>query len=573
MNPVLRDDATRQRPAIDAGSNVVFRIGVFSRNLPLDLAGYSGFVLRVMASAEIDAELVSAEPVLVEPLISRADWESKTAWHLVAHFSQAQTNFQLNTARAKLWCVLSAIDPDGGNVTLGKGDFWMVRDNSAPGAIIPGKRYLTDEDTGLLSPDVSAEAVARAAADSVLQDNIAAEAASRAAAVTAAQTAAAADATAKANAAVASAIQRSNHTGTQPISTVAGLQAALDGLASGQSDAQAAIDAINALLASDDSTLDELQEIVDFIKLNRADLDALSIDAIAGLRDALDDLDASVSAEAVARAAADSVLQDNIAAEAASRAAAVTAAQTAAAADATAKANAAVASAIQRSNHTGTQPISTVAGLQATLDAKAATADLGTAATRDVGTAEGDVPVYDASGNIAQQIRAVNAVVLCSDRVNSIVSSGGFTIESINHLSNGYGFAVHSGQYLENLYIEWDTSVNVDIGIGSGDDRGWRQLPIIESVSFWNAASLFYSTSETDLIKFRGTNYFLIDGEYLPPSEHVEKLLSCILYGLEAETPWFPSNGVFECYSGFTAASLATRDALTDTYGWTIISG
>ncbi|MEP3387060.1 MAG: hypothetical protein ABJO02_02675, partial [Reichenbachiella sp.] len=49
------------------------------------------------------------------------------------------------------------------------------------------------------------------------------------------------------------------------------------------------IDNINTLLASDDTTLDELQEVVDFIKQNKADLDALGIANIAGLQAALDE--------------------------------------------------------------------------------------------------------------------------------------------------------------------------------------------------------------------------------------------------------------------------------------------
>ena len=48
------------------------------------------------------------------------------------------------------------------------------------------------------------------------------------------------------------------------------------------------IDDINTLLASDDTTLDELQEVVDFIKANKSTLDNLSISNIAGLQDALD---------------------------------------------------------------------------------------------------------------------------------------------------------------------------------------------------------------------------------------------------------------------------------------------
>ncbi|MDK2050588.1 pyocin knob domain-containing protein [Aliarcobacter butzleri] len=47
------------------------------------------------------------------------------------------------------------------------------------------------------------------------------------------------------------------------------------------------IDAINEILSSDDTTLDELQEIVNFIKQNKSTLDSLTIDNIAGLPSAL----------------------------------------------------------------------------------------------------------------------------------------------------------------------------------------------------------------------------------------------------------------------------------------------
>lgn len=48
------------------------------------------------------------------------------------------------------------------------------------------------------------------------------------------------------------------------------------------------IDSLNTLVASDDTTLDELQEIVDYIKVNRNELENLSVGAIAGLQTALD---------------------------------------------------------------------------------------------------------------------------------------------------------------------------------------------------------------------------------------------------------------------------------------------
>ncbi len=47
------------------------------------------------------------------------------------------------------------------------------------------------------------------------------------------------------------------------------------------------IDNINTILTSDDTTLDEIQELVNYIKQNRSDLDALGISNIAGLVDAL----------------------------------------------------------------------------------------------------------------------------------------------------------------------------------------------------------------------------------------------------------------------------------------------
>ncbi len=48
------------------------------------------------------------------------------------------------------------------------------------------------------------------------------------------------------------------------------------------------IDQLTALVSSDDTTLDEIQEIVDFIKQNKDTLDSLAINNIAGLQAALD---------------------------------------------------------------------------------------------------------------------------------------------------------------------------------------------------------------------------------------------------------------------------------------------
>lgn len=65
------------------------------------------------------------------------------------------------------------------------------------------------------------------------------------------------------------------------------------------------IDQINTLLASDDVSLNEIQELVDYIKDNRGDIDSLGIAGVAGLQAALD-------AEAVARQAGDDLIQKRL---------------------------------------------------------------------------------------------------------------------------------------------------------------------------------------------------------------------------------------------------------------------
>lgn len=101
---------------------------------------------------------------------------------------------------------------------------------------------------------------------------------------------------------------RANHTGTQPINSVSGLQGELNAkvavtdivndltttvatvpLSAAQGKVlKDLIDNINTVLASDEATLDTLQEIVDYIELNRDSLENLTIASIAGLQTALD---------------------------------------------------------------------------------------------------------------------------------------------------------------------------------------------------------------------------------------------------------------------------------------------
>jgi hypothetical protein len=106
------------------------------------------------------------------------------------------------------------------------------------------------------------------------------------------------------------------------------------------------IDQINQLLQSDDTTLDNLQEIVDFVKLNRAELNALGIDNIAGLRTALDGkqpISSILTGTTASFTSASKDKLDTIATQATK--------------------NETDTFLLNRANHTGTQPASTITGL------------------------------------------------------------------------------------------------------------------------------------------------------------------------------------------------------------------
>lgn len=120
------------------------------------------------------------------------------------------------------------------------------------------------------------------------------------------------------------------------------------------------IDSINTLLDSDDTSLDELQEIVDFIKENRETLESLQINNISGLQQALDDKVDKVAGMGLSEesfTSAEKTKLDNIEAEATK--------------------NASDADLRDRSTHTGTQTLSSIS--DAGSAAAAETTDFATA--------------------------------------------------------------------------------------------------------------------------------------------------------------------------------------------------
>jgi len=280
-----------------------------------------------------------------------------------------------------------------------------VEVSAAPVTSVAGRTgaiSLTSSDVGLGNVNNTSDAskpvsTAQAAADSAVAS------------------AAANDATTKADAAKAYAIQRANHTGTQAISTVSGLQTALDSKQG--SGSYATLDGggkVPATLLP--SYVDDVIEAASLSYLNAnvtgetgkiyVTLDNnktfrwsgsayVEISASPGSTDAVTEGSVNLYFTNSRASAAAPVQQvagktgnvsitksdvglgnvDNTSDASkpvsTAQAAADSAVASSASTDATTKADAAKAYAIQRANHTGTQAISTVTGLQTALDAKA----------------------------------------------------------------------------------------------------------------------------------------------------------------------------------------------------------
>lgn len=267
----------------------------------------------------------------------------------------SKTITQLPAAAAAASGAVVAADNAAGTLTekVTLGQIATLASGSAPVQSVAGKTgtvVLAKADVGLSNVDNTSDAskpvsTAQAAADSAVAS------------------AAAADATTKANAAQAAAVQRANHTGTQAISTVSGLQAALDAKAT-PADVSAAV---SALVNAAPSALDTLGELATALGSDPNFATTVTNALAAKAPTASPTFTGTVSGVTKAMVGLGNVDNTSDANKPVStaQAAADSAVASAASADATSKANAAQAAAVQRANHTGTQTASTISDFSA----------------------------------------------------------------------------------------------------------------------------------------------------------------------------------------------------------------
>lgn len=210
-----------------------------------------------------------------------------------------------------------------------------------------------------------------------------------------------------------------------PISDVTGLQAALDGKAT-PADVTAAV---SAVIDSAPASLDTLNELAAALgdDANFASTVTNALAAKAPL--ASPTFTGTVSGVTKAMVGLGNVDNTSDANKPVStaQAAADSAVASAAASDATTKANAAQAAAVQRANHTGTQAISTVDGLQAALDGKQASGSYAAAShshvISDVTGLQTALDGKQAAGSYAAATHASQHQTGGSDAIPNVVTS------------------------------------------------------------------------------------------------------------------------------------------------------
>lgn len=163
-------------------------------------------------------------------VLESADWQSGMSQHITFEYTAAETALLVG----EYWMVISGVLNDGSVISPGWGKMEIIEDGTGPEsttAPLPTGQYSAATVDSLLATKVAIVDIVNELTSTAVD---------------------------------------------QPLSAAQGK--VLKDL----------IDAINILLASDTVSLDQLQEIVDYIQQNRSDLDALTISNIAGLQSALD---------------------------------------------------------------------------------------------------------------------------------------------------------------------------------------------------------------------------------------------------------------------------------------------
>lgn len=136
MHPQKRgagvDIITQQNPTTWRGNATRIELGSFDGKAARDLTGFTQIELLIRPDQTTEENLAHQLMTINTPTITIDDWVAGTAHHASADFTDAEMNLDLLfRATRDLWLVVTGIDPDGNEATLGTAIFRVVEDNNS----------------------------------------------------------------------------------------------------------------------------------------------------------------------------------------------------------------------------------------------------------------------------------------------------------------------------------------------------------------------------------------------------------------------------------------------------------
>ena len=129
----LIDAQTRRRPVLSNSAGIVFRLGAYHFDAPVNLASLTSLnfeIRRSAAGSETEAPLATKNATLPinSNLVLLSLWNSRTSWNAEIEFTPEELSYTIPEGQTfvELWMVVTAEFSGGGQYTLGAGNVRLV---------------------------------------------------------------------------------------------------------------------------------------------------------------------------------------------------------------------------------------------------------------------------------------------------------------------------------------------------------------------------------------------------------------------------------------------------------------
>lgn len=127
------DSVTKKTPATWRANATNIDLGSFNGDAPNDLTGHTAITLNIRPDQTMETNLASKTiAVPASNTITQSGWDNGSEQHATFEFNTAEMNLALSgETQKKFWLVVTALDPQGEETTLGTSWFIVVEDNNA----------------------------------------------------------------------------------------------------------------------------------------------------------------------------------------------------------------------------------------------------------------------------------------------------------------------------------------------------------------------------------------------------------------------------------------------------------